>query len=297
MKITDYCHSGNLVIHLDNVFRSSEFKRLTNGLPTLHISEHSLENENLDKLVSSYHDTVVTVLNFDIDFPPPRSPYKYDTFLNKEKLPLGYENIDYYQKIHTSLIPIIEQNNLTVFAHACSINCPSIIAVPIGVYYGFSHLHLKSNPKTILCYANFGIPCDRWFGNPRKQVGKMISNKPFIHKENIQEQHRNMNNDYFYDRISRSKFAICPRGCGLDTYRLWDCIALGCIPIVERYESHSQWADLPILFLDSIHDYENMTEEFLEQKYAEFMARDFSYDKLTLHYWLTRIKTSIEEKI
>jgi hypothetical protein len=95
--------------------------------------------------------------------------------------------------------------------------------------------------------------------------------------------------------LSRSKFAVCPRGCGIDTYRLWDCIVLGCIPIVERYPSHEQWYDLPILFIDSIQEYETMTEEFLHQKYAEMMDRDFAYEKVTMNYWLDRINTSYVE--
>jgi hypothetical protein len=43
---------------------------------------------------------------------------------------------------------------------------------------------------------------------------------------------------------------------------------LGCIPIVEKYESHNNWNDLPILFLDNIRDYELLTEDFLTPKFG-----------------------------
>ena len=82
---------------------------------------------------------------------------------------------------------------------------------------------------------------------------------------------------------------ICPRGCGIDTYRLWDCIMLGCIPIVEKYESHNSWNDLPILFLDNIRDYELLTEDFLNRKYDKFLEKDFNYDKCTNDYWYKKI--------
>jgi hypothetical protein len=84
----------------------------------------------------------------------------------------------------------------------------------------------------------------------------------------------------FYEVISKSKFAICPRGCGIDTYRLWDCICLGCIPIVEKYDGHHRFKELPILFLDDINSFHNLTEEWLHMKYEEFMKRDFDYSLL-----------------
>jgi hypothetical protein len=295
MKISDYCQSGDSVIHPGNVFRTEIFSKLCSNIPTFPMSGEVLEWENVETNLAAYKNTVLTLFSIDIDFPPPKWPYKYDYYFDKTILPEGYENIEYDKKIQTSLLTIIEENNIKLFTHACSVLHPSIVNMPIGVYPRFNHSQWKSNPKTVLCYANFGIHCDRWFGNPRKQVLNAIRNKPFIAQENIQEKNRNMNNDYFYHVLSRSKFAVCPRGCGIDTYRLWDCIVLGCIPIVERYPSHEQWYDLPILFIDSIQEYETMTEEFLHQKYAEMMDRDFAYEKVTMNYWLDRINTSYVE--
>jgi hypothetical protein len=101
------------------------------------------------------------------------------------------------------------------------------------------------------------------------------------------------NLDHFYKMIASSKFSICPRGVGIDTYRLWDCVVLGCIPIVEKYESHEQFKDLPILFIDKISDLEHINREFLEEKYREFQQRDFNYEKILLSYWKERILQNI----
>jgi hypothetical protein len=97
------------------------------------------------------------------------------------------------------------------------------------------------------------------------------------------------NLDNFYNKISHSKFALCPRGCGIDTYRLWDCIYLGCIPIVELYGGHEQYRDLPILFINNHKDYEMMTEEYLNQVYEDFLLKEFNYDKCTFQYWVNII--------
>lgn len=98
----------------------------------------------------------------------------------------------------------------------------------------------------------------------------------------------NMSNEHFYNMISMSKFTLCPRGCGIDTYRLWDAICLGSIPIVEKYSGHEQFDDLPILFVSN---YEIISEDFLNEKYAEFLQKDFCYDKLLFEYWRHKLNT------
>jgi hypothetical protein len=232
----------------------------------------------------SIQNKVVFISSPDIDFPPPKKPYCYDGYFDISKVPENYLNINYYDKIYKEVIPIIEKNNLYVFTHSVSINHPRIFFVPIGLFPRFDHFRLKTIVKENLCYANFGLAINRWFGNPRQQVLDIINKKDFIIKENIADTHvvnRNgLDFHYFYEKIAKSKFAICPRGCGIDTYRLWDCIALGCIPIVEKYDGHADFKDLPILFLDSIDAYADLTEEYLNQVYYEFLQKTFNYDRL-----------------
>jgi hypothetical protein len=70
---------------------------------------------------------------------------------------------------------------------------------------------------------------------------------------------------------------------------MWDCICLGCIPIVEKYGGYENFQDLPILFVDNIDDYGKLTEEYLQQKYEEMMTLDYNYVKLTVDYWTKNI--------
>jgi hypothetical protein len=37
----------------------------------------------------------------------------------------------------------------------------------------------------------------------------------------------------YYEETSRSKFVLCPSGLGFDSYRIWETLALGAIPVVE----------------------------------------------------------------
>jgi len=42
--------------------------------------------------------------------------------------------------------------------------------------------------------------------------------------------------DKYYAEMSRSKFILCPSGLGYDTYRIWESISMGAIPVIERYK-------------------------------------------------------------
>jgi hypothetical protein len=291
MKISEYIHynllSNNNIITLDKYTKLIHFLEKCEKYFFLDLSEDLLENENICNIFSNINNKIILISAPDIDFPPPKKPYSYDKYFNTKILPPNYNDIDYYEKIETELINIIEKNNLKVIAHSVSINHDNIINIPIGIFNRFNHYHLKKNEKTILCYANFGIPCDRWNGNPRKDLINILKNKPFVLQENIKTNDRNsMSHDHFYDMISRSKFTLCPRGCGIDTYRLWDTICLGSIPIVDKYDGHEQFHDLPILFVNS---YEIISEDFLNEKYAEFLEKDFCYEKLLFEYWANKI--------
>mmetsp|Transcript_16172 Transcript_16172/g.33594 ORF Transcript_16172/g.33594 Transcript_16172/m.33594 type:complete len:805 (-) Transcript_16172:361-2775(-) len=39
----------------------------------------------------------------------------------------------------------------------------------------------------------------------------------------------------YHNEISRSKFILCPSGIGWDTYRIWESIVLGAIPVIEKH--------------------------------------------------------------
>ncbi|MBI4819191.1 MAG: hypothetical protein HY791_23165 [Deltaproteobacteria bacterium] len=67
----------------------------------------------------------------------------------------------------------------------------------------------------------------------------------------------------YLEVLSRHRFALCPRGNGIDTHRLWECLYLGVTPIVERSKHTEHWAtlDLPILLVD---DWSEVTRERLE---------------------------------
>lgn len=167
---------------------------------------------------------------------------------------------------------------------------PKIISLPIGVLQ-FPEIHnrrkeinslftyvRRSVQKNKLLYMNFKI----WYPeHPRAFIHKIFSStsfctvsqdKPF--KEYITE-------------MGQHKFVLSPPGIGIDCYRTWEALLVGTIPIVEKSHLSSLYAGLPVLVIDK---WENITEEFLNQKYIEITAKNYSLKKLYMEYWLNKIK-------
>eukprot|EP00536_Pseudo-nitzschia_multiseries_P010560 jgi/Psemu1/307394/fgenesh1_kg.326_\ len=65
-------------------------------------------------------------------------------------------------------------------------------------------------------------------GHPQ---GKGIQNMYETYEGSYEEQR-----DHYYADISSSKFILCPSGIGWDTYRIWESIILGAIPVIERHK-------------------------------------------------------------
>jgi hypothetical protein len=52
--------------------------------------------------------------------------------------------------------------------------------------------------------------------------------------------------------LAQHRFCACPRGNGIDTHRVWECLYLGVVPIVSRsvHTEHWQRIGLPLMLVD-----------------------------------------------
>jgi hypothetical protein len=91
----------------------------------------------------------------------------------------------------------------------------------------------------------------------------------------------------FIENCHSHRFVISPPGNGLDCHRTWEALYMGAIPIVKRSPMMESFIDLPILIVE---DWEVITEELLGIVYDEFKEKTFNYEKMTISYWLDRIK-------
>jgi hypothetical protein len=94
--------------------------------------------------------------------------------------------------------------------------------------------------------------------------------------------------DQYLQDLYAHKFALCPEGVGIDTFRVWDALYMKAIPIVKKSRHMLSFRDLPILFVD---DYVSLTKEMLEDAYEEMLGREYSLEMLEFSYWENLIKT------
>lgn len=99
----------------------------------------------------------------------------------------------------------------------------------------------------------------------------------------------------FIKELSEYSFAICPRGKGLDTHRVWEALLTRCIPIVETSQLDPLYQNFPIVIVNS---WDEVTEENLEKWlpiYAErfWTAHGEIEPYLTVDYWINKGNNSV----
>ena len=152
--------------------------------------------------VKKYENKHIILFNGDVNFPPPLKEYTYEFDPKYNGLPPNdYEMKPYKEKIDNRIIDYIEKNNIKIICYSSSIFHKNVIMIPLGISW---QININKNiintnyNKTILCYANFGIPCDRWFGNIRKELYATMTHLGFITNENVvlDDNCRKNNNNY-----------------------------------------------------------------------------------------------------
>lgn len=96
----------------------------------------------------------------------------------------------------------------------------------------------------------------------------------------------------FLRRLRAHKFALCPRGNGVDTHRFWEALYMGCIPIVRRELAMREFEDLPVCW---VNDWAEVTEPFLVAEFERIKAATWNMEKLTMRYWKKRITDKLAE--
>jgi len=123
------------------------------------------------------------------------------------------------------------------FITNCAYKHPKIIHIPLGV----SNLSVEQVQKVVdtgyvektkdepffamgITYEYDGIT----YVQPSRALCKYLFCK---------EEFNRLSIDEYLNEMNRHKYVLCPVGHGPDTHRLWEAIALGCIPIVESPEA------------------------------------------------------------
>jgi hypothetical protein len=128
-------------------------------------------------------------------------------------------------------------------------------------------------------YVNFSKKNDR-FGDRQKSLESIPQSLLVI---NADFTPRTIN----WQNITNYAFVLSPFGIGMDCHRTWEALCLGCIPIVRAPNFKKMFEDLPVLIVDNWSD---ITQTLLQKTITEFRTKEFKYDKLTLSYWVNKIR-------
>lgn len=130
-------------------------------------------------------------------------------------------------------------------------------------------------------YVNFTVSNDRF--NQRQDSLNKINKELLVFNQTFTPRTTNWN------LMTKYSFVLSPAGVGLDCYRTWEALCLGCIPIVKMVNFTKLFEDLPVLMVT---DWSEVTEELLQKTIKNFSERMFNYEKLTLSYWTNQIKNN-----
>jgi hypothetical protein len=134
--------------------------------------------------------------------------------------------------------------------------------------------------RDILCYANFSVDT-----HPvRIALRDRLARLPHVTTEHMGKfLHYPMTRAAFLERLQRAKFALCPRGAGIETFRMWDCLYLGVVPVViDEAVFLRQLRALPILMLRSWDEFHALSTDELERIWAEMLERSYDFAALEL---------------
>lgn len=204
------------------------------------------------------HKYILITHNSDIDIPG-----KYACFLDDPKL-IAWFGQNVYDYSHPKLIPI--PIGLT--------NRYNPLGDPGPITAAVRAARQRRKQRSILAYFNVNLQTNL---QARQKVYDYFYPQNFctVITETIPFQ-------VYLNNVLKSKFVISPRGNGLDCHRTWEALYLGSIPVVQRSKMDAVFDDLPVLIIDA---WEEVTEEFLLQKYQEFSGEKYDFSKLYMDFW------------
>lgn len=134
--------------------------------------------------------------------------------------------------------------------------------------------------KDKLLYMNFSLDTHP----SRKDVFEFFKDKTFCSVATVKPFA-----DYLRE-MAEYKFVLSPQGAGIDCHKTWEALLLGCVPIVKTSSIDSLYNGLPVII---VKDWEEITQEFLENKWQEMLPFICTYnrEKLYAPYWLNLMYT------
>ena len=133
-----------------------------------------------------------------------------------------------------------------------------------------------------ICKNNTGLPNIKRYDNHRRYLDKYI-------REQTPFEHKRLSDWFSYiSMIQEYKYCLCPHARCPDSYRIWESLIVGTIPIVFSSPIDELYQDLPVLVLDNFYQ---LNEQYLQEQYDIIISRnDYKLEKLRMKYWTNKIR-------
>ena len=173
---------------------------------------------------------------------------------------------------------------------------------PIGVYpskFDDELIYSNKDVNSKLCYHNVNPWCYRGTRKRKRVIRRLSKYDDFMTKEGYSVG-ESIPMENYISSLTEHKFCVSPQGNGIDCHRHYETILTKGIPIIqipnEEY-SNKRWGtnsymekyeDLPVIWTRHFRD---LKQEYLEEKYLEFLEKEFDFEKMNLSYWLKKSST------
>jgi hypothetical protein len=147
-----------------------------------------------------------------------------------------------------------------------------LVCIPFGVSKNIGQLYYtKPEDKSKLLYVNF----QEFSHSDRIRLREHYKKQSWV---TYVEEAKPF--DEYARELSQYAFILSPYGNGVDSYRVWESIYSGGIPVVQKSKWSDHFTDLPILAVNDIFNisYNILAAEIFQDK-----------QKSTLSYWKDRI--------
>lgn len=228
---------------------------------------------NLDEVKTIFVNTWTLQRFFNVIFPQLKGKYNFISHNSDMGLTEVYRDFINSEKV----IKWYSQNK--------DINHTKTFSLPIGLgnqQYPHGNLSLlnsiiaKNTNKENIVFKNFSIQTNGY----KRSIIDFLTHRNGIVMSNPCSQ------EEYFNSIAKSMFCISPPGNGVDCHRIWECLYLKTIPVVEYNEAFREFKHLPILFIT---DWATVTIEFLMSKVHMLKEFDNPINELTLDYWKNKI--------
>jgi len=164
---------------------------------------------------------------------------------------------------------------------------PKLVPLPLGIRFTASEAvqegraMKRDHPPGGLLLASFSIGKGTPRADRRRRVLQAVAAE--FHFSPPEVEQRNPN---YTESVLRHKFILAPPGLGLDTYRAWQALYLGRVPVIGPELPSSLYDGLPVL---QVSDWATLTPSTLAAAWANLTHRTYTPEKLTIHWWVRLI--------